>query len=162
MNPKEDSSGCETLKAIPPLSQSSGLSLLLQAKADSCRESYAHIVSRPGIQAAFFWTRDWGSRSPSRGSRSSDHDRGCDRRDAWVGTEFLPWKTITNEPTVGKATSSRSAKWRSALSACSSALEKCSTRADIVRAAIFANNPYGSSQTPPNSTAFIDVPVSQR
>jgi len=28
---------------------------------------------------------DWVSRSPSRGVRSSNHDRGCDRRDAWVG-----------------------------------------------------------------------------
>ena len=28
---------------------------------------------------------DWVSRSPSRGVRSSNHDRKCDRRDAWVG-----------------------------------------------------------------------------
>ena len=28
---------------------------------------------------------DWVSRSSSRGVRSSNHDRGCDRRDAWVG-----------------------------------------------------------------------------
>jgi transposase len=28
---------------------------------------------------------DWVSRSHSRGVRSSNHDRGCDRRDAWVG-----------------------------------------------------------------------------
>jgi len=38
-------------------------------------------------------------------------------------TEFLTWKTITSEPTVGKATPSMRAKWRSSLSACSSALK---------------------------------------
>ncbi|MFY9904724.1 MAG: IS110 family transposase [Terriglobales bacterium] len=31
---------------------------------------------------------DWVSRSPSRGVRSSNHDRKCDRRDAWVGLSF--------------------------------------------------------------------------
>ena len=31
---------------------------------------------------------DWVSRSPSRGVRSSNHDRRCDRRDAWVGLSF--------------------------------------------------------------------------
>jgi hypothetical protein len=28
---------------------------------------------------------DWASRSPSLGSSNSNHDRGCDRRDGWVG-----------------------------------------------------------------------------
>jgi len=51
-------------------------------------------------------------------------------------TEFLTWKTITSEPTVGKATPPMRAKWRSSLSACSGALEKCLTRADIVRDAM--------------------------
>jgi hypothetical protein len=32
---------------------------------------------------------DWVSRSPSRGVRSSNHDRKCDRRDGWVGPSFL-------------------------------------------------------------------------
>src|SRR5580704_422990 len=41
-----------------------------------------------------------------------------------------------SQTTVGKATPSMRAKWRSSLSACSSALEKCLTRADIVRDAI--------------------------
>src|SRR3984957_20410529 len=36
-----------------------------------------------------------------RGVRSSNHDRGCDRRDAWVGLS-PDLKTITSEPTVGK------------------------------------------------------------
>ena len=31
---------------------------------------------------------DWVSRSPSRGVRSSNHDRKCDRRDAWVELSF--------------------------------------------------------------------------
>jgi hypothetical protein len=33
---------------------------------------------------------DWASRSTSRGVRSSNHDRGCDRRDAWVGLNSWP------------------------------------------------------------------------
>src|SRR5271167_3388173 len=33
---------------------------------------------------------DWVSRSPSRGVRSSNHDRSCDRRDAWVGLSSWP------------------------------------------------------------------------
>jgi hypothetical protein len=31
---------------------------------------------------------EWVSRSPSRGVRSSNHDRKCDRRDAWVELSF--------------------------------------------------------------------------
>src|ERR1700722_10084160 len=71
-----------------------------------------------------------------RGVRSSNHDRGCDRRDAWVGLS-PDLKTITSEPTVGKATPSMRAKWRSSLSACHGVLEKCLTQADIFRDAIF-------------------------
>src|ERR1700680_2023518 len=59
-------------------------------------------------------------------------------------TEFLTWKTITSEPTVGKATPSPRAKWRSSLSAGSSVLEKCLTRADIVREAILQQSPRSS------------------
>ena len=32
---------------------------------------------------------DWASRSSCRGVRTSNHDRSCDRRDAWVGPSFL-------------------------------------------------------------------------
>jgi hypothetical protein len=66
-------------------------------------------------------------------------------------TEFLTWKTITSEPRLEKATPSTRAKWRSSLSACSSVLTKCLTRADIVRAACFrhsgATSTYLTSET---------------
>ena len=55
------------------------------------------------------------------------------------GSDRVPdLKTITSEPTVGKAkaTPSMRAKWRSSSSACSNVLKKCLTRADIVREAI--------------------------
>jgi hypothetical protein len=31
---------------------------------------------------------EWASRSPSRGVRITNHDRKCDRRDAWVELSF--------------------------------------------------------------------------
>ena len=52
-------------------------------------------------------------------------------------TEFLTWKTITASLRLEKATPSTRAKWRSSLSACSRALEKGLTQADIVRDAMF-------------------------
>src|SRR5271155_3041204 len=74
------------------------------------------------------------------GVRSSNHDRGCDRRDAWVGLS-PDLKTITSEPTVGKATPSTRAKWRSSLSACHGSARKGLDTADIVREAIYQHLP---------------------
>src|SRR5580704_7987597 len=73
-----------------------------------------------------------------RGVRSSNHDRGCDRRDAWVGLS-PDLKTITSEPTVGKATPSMRAKWRSSPSACHGVLEKGLTPPTLSETRFFAN-----------------------
>ena len=78
---------------------------------------------------------DWASRSPCGGVRSSNHDRRCDRRDAWVELSFRP-KTITSGPLVGMAEPSTRAKWRALRSARSSTLQKCLTVTDIVRDAM--------------------------
>src|SRR6202043_2504217 len=63
---------------------------------------------------------DWAARSTFTGGvRSSNHDRGCDRRDAWVG----PSSDLNSDyerALVGMALISTRAKWRSSLSGCSS------------------------------------------
>src|ERR1700730_14144192 len=69
------------------------------------------------------------------GVRSSNHDRRCDRRDAWVELSFRP-ETITSGPLVGMAEPSTRAKWRALRSARSSTLKKCLTGIHIVREAI--------------------------
>jgi hypothetical protein len=54
----------------------------------------------------------------------------------WIGDAAeIRTKRVRKQKT--EATPSTRAKWRSSLSACSSALEKCLTRADIVREAIY-------------------------
>jgi transposase len=49
------------------------------------RSKYFHLAMRRGRKVAM--ARRFAVRlySPSRRVRSSNHDRGCDRRDAWVG-----------------------------------------------------------------------------
>src|SRR5579864_2749363 len=67
---------------------------------------------------------DWAARSTFTGGvRSSNHDRGCDRRDAWVGPSSEP-ELIKSEPMVGMALISTRAKWRSSLSGWSSVGKK--------------------------------------
>src|SRR5258708_22176583 len=83
----------------------------------------------------------WASRSPLRGVRSSNHDRRCDRRDAWVELSFRP-ETITSGPLVGMAEPSTRAKWRALRSARSSTLKKCLTGIHIVREAISDSGRY--------------------
>ena len=64
---------------------------------------------------------------------------GCDRRDAWIGLS-PDLKTITSEPTVGKAIPSTTAKWRSSLSACHGVLEKGLTPPTLSETRSFAEN----------------------
>ena len=59
-----------------------------------------------------------------------------DRRDGWVGTEFLTL-TIKNEPRLETRKPSTRAKWRSSSSACCSALENCLTLPTLLEMAIF-------------------------
>jgi hypothetical protein len=66
MNPKEDSS-VRNPQGDSNLIAKERIKPLLQAKSGSCRVLYAHIVSRPGIQAAFVWTCEWGIPLPFTG-----------------------------------------------------------------------------------------------
>src|SRR5262249_55916566 len=66
---------------------------------------------------------DWASCSPSRGVRSSNHDRSCDRRDGWVGPSFLTCNDY-EWALVGMAEPATRAKWRALRSARASALKK--------------------------------------
>jgi hypothetical protein len=80
---------------------------------------------------------DWASRSPSRGVRTRNHDRSCDRRDAWVESKISDLQLITTPALVGDwwgfEPFSARAKWRSSTSACGGVLEKVLDSADIVR-----------------------------
>jgi hypothetical protein len=65
---------------------------------------------------------DWASRSSYGGVRTSNHDRGCDRRDAWVGLS-PNLNTDCERASVGFGTSSTRAKWRALRNAGTSTLE---------------------------------------
>src|ERR1039457_3988270 len=83
---------------------------------------------------------EWVSRSPSRGVRSSNHDRTYDRRDAWVGLSFWP-ETDYERTLVGRATARAStrAKWRALRSARSSTLTKCLTAPALSETRCYVN-----------------------
>src|SRR3984957_1682347 len=70
-----------------------------------------------------------------RGVRSSNHDRGCDRRDAWVGLS-PDLKTITSEPTVGKGNTINESEMALFFECMQSCAPKGLDTADIVREAI--------------------------
>jgi transposase len=66
------------------------------------------------------------------GVRTGNHDRGCDRRDAWVGPSVLAGTLIASEP-WWDGTSSTRAKWRALRSAQDSYAHNLLDAADIVR-----------------------------
>jgi hypothetical protein len=76
--------------------------------------------------SAFCWTCDWASRSPSREVRIRNHDRSCNRRDAWVESKISDLQLITTRALVGDwwgfEPFSARAKWRSSTSACGGVL----------------------------------------
>jgi hypothetical protein len=75
---------------------------------------------------------------------------------AWVGLS-PGLKTITSEPTVGKATPSTRAKWRSSRSACSGALEKCLTPPTLSETRCYVNNRGIAASAPePHSALGLD------
>jgi hypothetical protein len=57
-------------------------------------------------------------------------------------TELRDLKTITSEPTVGKATPSMRTKWRSPPSACHGVLEKGLTPPTVSQTRFYANHPF--------------------
>src|ERR1700722_6613138 len=71
-----------------------------------------------------------------RGVRSSNHDRGCDRRDAWVGLS-PDLKNITSEPTVGKGNTINESEMALFFECMQSCARKGLDTADIVRDAIY-------------------------
>src|SRR5580700_2205207 len=75
------------------------------------------------------------------GVRRSNHDRGCDRRDGWVGLSSWPQR-LEASPGWKAQTTSR-AKWRSSTSPCSHVRTYCLTVADIVRDGDFATTTSG-------------------
>ena len=100
---------------------------------------------------------DWASRS----SFTEEFEvvimiASCNRRDAWVGLS-PDLKTITSEPTVGKGNTINESEMALFFDACSRALKKCLTRADIVREDAIYRRP-GSCRTGLTPTTVVIAP----